>query len=80
MLFRSQGLKLRIERRGGRWEVVTGATVVNRQGGLLVTVGSIPPALGLHVLLSVGRQDLQMNAGGWVEWVLSRSGGEKGLR
>ena len=48
--------------------MVTGATVVNRQGGLLITVGSIPPALGLHVLLSVGRQDLQMNAGGWVEW------------
>ena len=43
-------------------------TVVNRRGGLLITVGSIPPALGLHVLLFVGQQDLQMNAGGWVEW------------
>lgn len=57
-----------MERRGGRWEGGTGVTVVNRRGGLLITLSSIPLALGLHVLLLVGRQDLQMDAGRWIEW------------
>lgn len=42
-------------------------TVANRRGGLLQPLAA-SSGFGAARLAFVGQQDLQMNAGGWVEW------------